>query len=54
MDAARKLITQLTRVTGLGDTSANTIANAVVDPAAVRHALTQPLPGLTVEAVPPC
>lgn len=47
LDAVRKLIPRLMEVTGLGETGATTIAHAVVDPAAVRAALAEPLPGLT-------
>lgn len=47
LDAVRKLIPRLMEVTGLGETAATTIAHSVVDPAAVRTALNEPLPGLT-------
>lgn len=47
LDAVRKLISRLMEVTGLGETAATTIAHSVVDPAAVRAALAEPLPGLT-------
>lgn len=47
MDAVRKLAARLTEVTGLGETGALTLAEAAVDPAAVRAALTRTLPGLT-------
>ncbi|MET7363172.1 hypothetical protein ABZS76_32710 [Streptomyces sp. NPDC005562] len=47
MDAVRKLATRLTEVTGLGEAGAAMLAQAVVDPAAVRNALAEPLPGLT-------
>lgn len=47
LDAVRKLIPRLMEVTGLGETAATTIAHSVVDPAAVRAALAEPLPGLT-------
>lgn len=47
MDAVRKLATRLTEVTGIGETAALTVAEAAVDPAAVRAALAEPLPGLT-------
>jgi hypothetical protein len=47
LDAVRKLVPRLMEVTGLGETAATTIAHAVVDPTAVRAALSEPLPGLT-------
>ena len=47
LDAVRKLIPRLTEVTGLGETAATVLAHAVTDPAAVRNALAEPLPGLT-------
>lgn len=47
LDAVRKLTARLTEVTGLGETGARTLAHSVVDPAAVRALLTEPLPGLT-------
>lgn len=47
MDAVRRLIPRLMEVTGLGETAATTVAQAVVDPTAVRAALAEPLPGLT-------
>lgn len=47
LDAVRKLIPRLMEVTGLGETAAATVAHAAVDPAAVRAALAEPLPGLT-------
>lgn len=47
LDAVRKLAVRLTEVTGLGETAALTVAEAVVDPTAVRAMLAEPLPGLT-------
>lgn len=47
MDAVRKLAARLSEVTGMGQQAADTVANAVVDPAAVRAALNEELPGLT-------
>ncbi|MFE9412393.1 hypothetical protein ACFYN0_26895 [Streptomyces sp. NPDC006704] len=47
MDAVRKLAARLTEVTELGETAAATLAEAATDPAAVRTALADPLPGLT-------
>lgn len=47
MDAVRKLAIRLTEVTGLGVEGALTLAEATVDPAAVRAALAEPLPGVT-------
>lgn len=47
LDAVRRLAVSLTEVAGLGETAALTVAEAVVDPSAVRSMLSKQLPGLT-------